>query len=103
MRTRTPIVHQTRPVQVWVDADIGIADLVEYLNTIPGVRTSASCQGTIGEGGAEPYGPYVMARWEPDALERLRAEFEVEVLGECWGYIRPRDKSRRLANRQLPC
>ncbi len=41
--------HKTRPVQVWVDIDLGIAEMVVYLNTIPGVRTHTSCQGTIGK------------------------------------------------------
>ena len=54
------IQHQlkTVPVQVWGDVNEGIAETVKYLNTIPGVRTYASCQGIIGEGGAEPYGFY---------------------------------------------
>jgi tRNA(Phe) wybutosine-synthesizing methylase Tyw3 len=43
-------IHETIPVQVWADIDVGIADLVKLLNKIPGVRTFASCQGTIGEG-----------------------------------------------------
>jgi len=43
--------HKTIPIQVWVDVDEGIADMVLYLNTIPGVRTHACCQGTLGEGG----------------------------------------------------
>jgi hypothetical protein len=83
-------VHETYPVQVWADIDVGIAGLVGYLNGIPGVRTTASCQGTIGEGGAEPHGPYVMAHWPPHVEARLREEFDVEVLGEGWGYVRPR-------------
>lgn len=75
---------------MWVDVDVGIADLVLYLNSIPSVRTMASCQGSLGEGGADPYGPYVMARWSPESFARLSAEFEVELLGEHWGYVRPR-------------
>src|ERR1017187_3060788 len=54
--------HATRPVQVWVDADLGIADLVEYLNAIPGVRTEASCQGGY------TYRAYVLCTWTPEAL-----------------------------------
>src|SRR5690348_10715112 len=84
--------HATTAIQVWVDVDVGIADLVLYLNSIPGVRTMASCQGTLDDGGAEPYGPYVMARWEPECFSRLSTEFDVETLGEAWGYIRPRAK-----------
>ena len=72
------LVHKTRAVQVWADVDEGIADLVAYLNTIPGVRTFASCQGTIEEGGAEPYRPYVMVAWsEAATLARLQTEFDV--------------------------
>jgi hypothetical protein len=82
--------HTTTAIQVWADVDVGIADLVLYLNTIPGVRTDASCQGSIGDGGAAPYGPYVMAHWDPECFARLATEFDVEILGEAWGYIRPR-------------
>jgi len=82
--------HPTVAIQVWVDVDAGIADMVLRLNEIPGVRTMASCQGTLGEGGAEPYGPHVMARWKPSALARLMEEYDVELLGECWGYVRPK-------------
>lgn len=82
--------HATVPIQVWVDVDVGIANVVRYLNSIPGVRTMASCQGSIDDMGAEPYGPYVMARWAPEALRQLSEEFDVEPLGECWGYVRPR-------------
>lgn len=83
-------VHKTVPVQVWADVDEGIAETVKYLNTIPGVRTIASCQGTLGEGGPEPYGPQVMVSWDyPDALWRLSTEFSLELLGECLAYVRP--------------
>ncbi len=80
--------HRTVPVQVWADIDEGIADLVRYLNTIPGVRTDASCEGT------PKYKPYVMARWPEEIEPRLREEFEVETLGTCWGYIRRRGRTR---------
>jgi hypothetical protein len=86
-------IHETRPIQVWADIDTGIAETVEYLNTIPGVRTHASCQGTIGEGGPVPYRAYVQASW-PDAetLAFLKTKFDVEVIGEgqAWGYVHPR-------------
>lgn len=83
--------HQTRAVQVWVDADLGIADMVVYLNTILGVRTLASCQGTLGQGGPRPYRAQVMATW-PDnkTFERLKSEFDVTELGIGWGYLHPR-------------
>jgi hypothetical protein len=84
--------HKTVPVLVWVDVDEGVADVVRYLNTIPGVRTYASCQGTLGEGGPEPYGPQVMISCtSKEALERLEREFSVEMLGECLAYVRPTD------------
>lgn len=86
--------HKTKPVQVWVDADLGIADMVIYLNTIPGVRTMASCQGTIGEGGPNPYRAQVMATWTPEVFERLSKEFDISYPDECngtWGYLHPRE------------
>ncbi len=76
---------------VWVDVDLGIAGLVELLNTIPGVRTFASCQGTIGEGGPEPYRAQVMATWTDEAEVRLRRDFDLTILGDHWGYVHPRD------------
>lgn len=61
------------------------------LNTIPGVRTEASCQGTIGEGGACPYRAQVMCNWTPEALVRLKAEFDVVPEGNgTWGLVHPR-------------
>jgi hypothetical protein len=70
--------HVTEPVQVWVDVDKGIASLVRYLNTIPGVRTCASCQGT------SSYRPYVMVSWESEeARQRLSAEFDFNCLEDC--------------------
>ena len=75
--------HQTRPMKVWIDADLGIAAMVEELNLIPGVRTHASCQGSIGEGGPTQYGPYVEVSWPDEAtLDILRAKYNVEPEGE---------------------
>jgi len=86
--------HKTRPVQVWQDIDVGIADMVEHLNTIPGVRTDASCQGTIGEGGSAPYGPYVMANWTPEGLTALKEKYDIKPEGNgSWGYVYPRCRS----------
>jgi hypothetical protein len=86
------VIHKTRPVRVWVDVDLGIAALVEQLNTIEGVRTHTSCQGSIGEGGPEPYGPYVKISWsDKETLELLQGTYDVEVEGECWGHLRPRE------------
>jgi len=81
---------QTRPVQVWADVDLGIADMVVYLITIPGVRTEANCQGTIGEGGPAPYRAQVLTIWPPEAFERLQREFDITLHGENWGYLHPR-------------
>ncbi len=83
--------HATRPIQVWIDADLGIADLVEYLNTIPGVRTLYSCQGTIGEGGPNPYRAQVGVTWDDDeTFARLFAEFDVTIQGNNWGDVHPK-------------
>lgn len=82
--------HETRPIKVWIDADVSIADMVLYLNTIPGVRTQASCQGTLGMGGSNPYGPQVLCSWDDNALAILQTEFDVTPEGNgSWGYIRP--------------
>ena len=82
------MVHPTQRIQVWVDIDVGIVALVQRLNWIPGVMTHTSCQGTIGEGGAEPYVGYVRVTWDDDAtLTALRAEFEVELIGENYGIV----------------
>ena len=83
--------HETREVWVIADVDLGIAEMVEYLQTIPGVRTSASCQGTLGEGGPNPYRAQVMAYWPATQAARLFREFDVTVLGDNWGYLQPRD------------
>jgi hypothetical protein len=86
--------HETQPVLVWADCDLGIADLVAYLNTIPGVRTHASCQGTIGEGGPHPYRAQVMCGWTPEAFALLSEEFDITYPEECdktWGYVHPRE------------
>lgn len=96
--------HRTRAVQVWIDVDEGIADLVETLNTIDGLRTLASCQGSIGEGGPEPYGPYVMVCWDGDMPAILPARFRLtEVWGgtAVWCIQRSRDQ-RDPAIRPLP-
>lgn len=72
------VIHKTVPVKVWADVDEGIAAAVIQLNEIPGIRTYASCQGTTGERGPEPYGPYVMFSWrDAEALDRVRLEFDV--------------------------
>lgn len=88
------IVHETVPVQVWADVDVGIAEMVKYLNTIPGVRTHASCQGTIGEGGPKPYRPQVCVSWDTEeTFARLNAEFDTSDLADHWCYLHPRQNS----------
>jgi hypothetical protein len=84
--------HKTIPVQVWADVDDGIAPLVKYLNTIPGLRTHASCQGTIGEGGAEPYQAYVLVSYQTEAAEmRLRQEFDCTEVFMSTARVHPRE------------
>lgn len=62
--------HETVPVQCWIEIDLAIAPLVEYLNTIPGVRTEASCEGGI------CYGPQVMVSWlKREAFDFLSAHY----------------------------
>lgn len=79
--------HDTIPVQVWADVDCGIADLVRYLNTIPGLRTDASCQG------GKTYGPYVMVHWSSEeAFARIKAEFDLSEVHEAWCHVHPREE-----------
>lgn len=85
--------HKQVPIQVWVDIDEGIVDLVRHLNTIPGVRTHASCQGTIGEGGPNPYRPQVMVTWDTaETFARLKSEFDMSGCSRKnrWCYLHPR-------------
>jgi hypothetical protein len=85
--------HKTEPVLVWADVDEGIADLVVYLNTIPGVRTLTSCSGS-GE-----YGPYVMVTWVDEAtLDRLKQEFDIEPFGANHGYLHTRAREQEKGN-----
>jgi hypothetical protein len=76
------VVHKTQPLQIWVDVDEGIAGAVAFLNTLPGVRTFGSCQGTIGEGGAEPYRPHVLAYFPRDTKAKIEEYFEIGDGGE---------------------
>jgi hypothetical protein len=77
------------PIKVWIDVDIGIADFVLTLNEIPGIRTLASCQGTIGEGGPKPYGAQVMVTWTDDAALARLAHLRMTRLGPNYGYVHP--------------
>lgn len=82
--------HETVPVPVWVHVDVGIAPLVRRLTALRGVGTFSSCQGTIGEGGPDPYPAYVGVRWDNDeALAALRQYGIVTVSGDHWGYLVP--------------
>lgn len=82
------VIHETVPVQVWVDIDVGVARTVQALQEIPGVRTHASCQGTIGEGGAAPYEAYVEVSWlDDEALAELRRKYQVTPVGTNWGHV----------------
>jgi len=83
-------VHPTRPVRVWADIDEGIAPWVEYLQTFHDVRTHGSCQGTIGEGGADPYAGYILASWPPDQENTLLLDFTIEHWGDGWGRLYPK-------------
>lgn len=88
--------HKTREVWVLADVDLSVAAMVEYLQSFPGVRTSASCQGTLGEGGPNPYRAQVLASWPPALTPRLFAEFDITLEGDgstCdpWGYLHPRE------------
>lgn len=87
--------HKTTRIKVWVDCDVGIAEMVLYLNTIRGVTSYASCQGTIGEGGPNPYRPQVMCSWTPEIFDRLKKEYDVTLMGDNWGYLHPK-KTKRM-------
>ena len=89
------VVHKQIAMRVIVDVDEGIADTVRHLNTIPGVRTHTSCQGTIGEGGAAPYRPYVTVSWaDCETLARLKDAFDVSEVGANHGQVYPREQTR---------
>lgn len=84
------VIHKTERVKVWADVDKKIAYAVRHLNTIPGVRTHASCQGTIGEGGPAPYGPYVEVSWSSDKGRRaIEQHFDLLPSGPNHGTARP--------------
>ncbi len=88
-----PTPHKQRTILVRVDVDEGVADLVLYLNAITGIRTHASCQGTIGEGGAQPFRPQVMVTWaNREAYRRLLDEFDMSDVHHdgAWCYVHPR-------------
>lgn len=82
------VIHRTVPVLVWADVDEGIVEFVRKLNTIAGVRTHHSCQGTISEGGAEPYPAYVGVSWVDDeARDRLKEVGDLVAEGDNFGTL----------------
>lgn len=83
------VIHETIPILVWVDIDVGIVDFVRHLNTMPGIRTHSACQGTIGEGGQEPYAPFVMVSWLDDEARRSLEPFGLDDLSVEFGYVHP--------------
>jgi hypothetical protein len=84
------VIHKTVPIQVWVDVDEGIVEFVRELNDIPGVRTHASCQGTLGEGGAEPYRAFVSVSWDRDeTLRTLAQDYDLKRDGNNHGVVYP--------------
>jgi hypothetical protein len=91
--------HETVAVRVWVDVDVGIAEDVRWLNSLPGVRTFTSCQGTIGEGGPESYHPYIKAWWPPEHDGAIRERFHLIGEGEGWRDIRPKSELEALSAR----
>jgi hypothetical protein len=83
------VVHDTERVQIWASVDKGIASFVRYLNTIPGVYTHACCQGTIGEGGAEPYPAEVAVSWETPAARSILLSLGLKEEGQAHGTVYP--------------
>lgn len=82
------IFHKTRPIKVWVDVDVGIYETVLMLNRMKGIRTLASCQGTIGEGGPNEHPADVMITWKKwEDVKPLLKEFRYEALGKHFGYL----------------
>lgn len=77
--------HETKPILVWADVDIGVLPIVWDLNRIEGVRTLASCEAT-----GRSYAPYVMAAWPSEKLAIILKRYDVTLLGNNWGHIHPR-------------
>lgn len=82
--------HESVPVQVWIDVDTGIAEDVRWLNSLSGARTFTSCQGTIGEGGPQPYEPYIQAWWPVEHEAVIRERFHLISEGNGWRNLRPK-------------
>lgn len=84
--------HESIPILVCVDIDVGIAHFIKKLNLIEGVRTHACCQGSLGEGGALPYPAYVMVSWNNDKAKEKLEEFGLLQEGEFHGTCYPSDE-----------
>lgn len=55
--------------------------MVRHLNSLPGVRTWASCEG------GNTYEPYVMAWW-PDKMDaQVRKRYRVGEAGDGWALL----------------
>jgi hypothetical protein len=78
------INHETVPVKIWADIDVGIAAEVRWLNRLDGVRTFTSCQGTIGEGGPRPYRAYIVTWWPKKHDKKIRQRFHVETIAHSY-------------------
>jgi hypothetical protein len=81
--------HTTVPVQVWIDADEKIAAPLRWLNSLSGVRTFSSCEGTIVEGGPAPYGAYIKAWWPPEHDVEIKQRFKIIAEGNGWSDLEP--------------
>jgi len=90
MKPKHPKSHPTVPLAVWVDVDEGVAADVAWLNSLPGVRTFTSCQGTIGEGGPHPYPAQIMVWWPKRHDASIRRRFRIGERGRNWAYLHPR-------------
>ena len=105
----THYIHKTRPVLVWVDVDVGIAEIVESLNDYDpqldncGIKTHGSCMGTLDQGGPHPYRPFVNVSWQTEEeFKWLCENYDMEEIisdgpndpgsfTNCWGYAHPKE------------
>lgn len=85
-------MHKTKPLKVWIDIDLGIYESVKLLNTIEGIRTFSSCQGTIGEGGSHPHKPYIMIYCPKSKLKVVKKSFDISKKMNGWIYVHPKKK-----------
>ena len=84
--------HKVIPIKIWVEVDENICEDVRFLNNLTGVRTFASCQGTLTEGGPEPYKSYILAYWPKEYDDIIKNKYEIgELLGIRYGYLHPKN------------